>query len=160
MRITIHAVGRMKSGPETDLVTRYLDRASKAGRHLGISAFSIREIGESRRASSDARKDEEAVALIAAIGPTASVVALDEHGEDIPSAAFSALLRSTLDAGFPELCLLVGGPDGHGAASLARASRALRFGKMTWPHQLVRIMLAEQVYRAITILSGHPYHRE
>ncbi|HSO48392.1 MAG TPA: 23S rRNA (pseudouridine(1915)-N(3))-methyltransferase RlmH [Rhizobiaceae bacterium] len=160
MRLQIVAVGRMKSGPETELFARYEDRASKAGRQLGLSAVSRREFAESRLPRAQARRDEEASALLGALSPGAVAIALDERGEDIDSAAFAALLRSHLDGGTSELAFLIGGPDGHGEAALTVARKTIRFGRLTWPHQIVRILLAEQIYRAITILTGHPYHRE
>ncbi len=159
MRITIHAVGRMKSGPERDLAARYLDRAEKAGRSLGLAPVAIRETGESRAARADDRKREEADALLAGLAPDAFVIVLDERGESLSSEEFADLLRSARDRSSPEAALLIGGADGHGEAALARAGRRIALGRMTWPHQIVRILMAEQVYRAITILSGHPYHR-
>jgi 23S rRNA (pseudouridine1915-N3)-methyltransferase len=160
MKLTIIAVGRMKSGPETDLFARYADRAAKAGRHLGISAVACRELAESRNPKTNARRDEEAATMLAALSPGAVGIALDEHGEDIDSPAFAALLRSNLDGGTGDLAFLIGGPDGHGEAVKAAARKTIRFGALTWPHQIVRVLLAEQLYRAVTILSGHPYHRE
>ena len=90
----------------------------------------------------------------------AQLVAFDENGEDVSSSEFAAILRGALDSGMPELAFAIGGPDGHGQDLLERADRTLRLGRLTWPHQLVRVMAAEQIYRAITILSGHPYRRE
>ena len=160
MKLTIIAVGRMKSGPETELFARYGDRTAKAGRQLGISALACRELVESRNPKALARRDEEAAAMIAALSPGAVAIALDEHGEEIDSPAFAALVRSHLDGGTGELAFLIGGPDGHGDAIKAAARKIIRFGRLTWPHQIVRVLLAEQLYRAVTILSGHPYHRE
>jgi 23S rRNA (pseudouridine1915-N3)-methyltransferase len=160
MKLTVIAVGRMKSGPETELFARYADRTAKAGRQLGVTAFNCRELAESRNGKGDARRDEEAAAIMAALAPGAVAIALDENGEDIDSAAFAAMLRAHLDGSVGELAFLVGGPDGHGEAVRKGARRAIRFGRLTWPHQIVRVLLAEQLYRAITILSGHPYHRE
>jgi 23S rRNA (pseudouridine1915-N3)-methyltransferase len=160
MKLTIIAVGRMKSGPETDLFARYADRTAKAGRQLGISALACRELNESRNARSDLRRDEEAGAILSSLSSGAVAIALDEHGDDIDSPAFAALLRAHLDGGTGELAFLIGGPDGHGEAVRKAARKTIRFGKLTWPHQIVRVLLAEQLYRAVTILSGHPYHRE
>jgi 23S rRNA (pseudouridine1915-N3)-methyltransferase len=160
MKLTIIAVGRMKSGPETDLFARYSDRAAKSGRQLGISAFDCRELAESRNTRSDARRDAEAAEIVAALATGAVAIALDEHGEDIDSPGFAALLRAHLDGGTGELAFLIGGPDGHGEAVRKAARKTIRFGRLTWPHQIVRVLLAEQLYRAVTILTGHPYHRE
>ncbi|ODN72538.1 23S rRNA (pseudouridine(1915)-N(3))-methyltransferase RlmH [Methylobrevis pamukkalensis] len=159
MRIVIHAVGRLKAGPERDLVARYLDRAEKAGRAVGFTGVSVREIPESRAAQAAARKDEEAAALLAGLADRSLVIALDERGETPSSEAFAAEIGTARDAGQGELALLIGGADGHGPAVLQRAARRIALGRMTWPHQIVRILVAEQIYRTVTILSGHPYHR-
>ena len=158
MRVVLAAVGRMKSGPERELLDRYVDRAAKQGRALGIAGLDLREIPESRGPRPDDRKTEEAAALLAALGPTAFVVALDEHGATLGSEAFADHLGRRLADG-RDLAILIGGADGHGPAVLMRADLTLAFGAMTWPHQIVRILAAEQIYRATTILAGHPYHR-
>lgn len=159
MQIAILAVGRMKSGPETELLERYVKRATGAGRGLGISRIAIRETPESRSPDASARKQEEATALVAGLAPGSLVIALDETGEDATSREFAAILRRALDEGVSELAFMIGGPDGHGAAIGQVARRSLRLGRLTWPHQIVRVLLTEQIYRAVTILSGHPYHR-
>jgi 23S rRNA (pseudouridine1915-N3)-methyltransferase len=159
MRITIAAVGRLRAGPERELMARFLDRATATGRRLGI-AFAVREIAESRSASAEARKAEEAEAILAIAGTQAMLVALDEGGKNLHSRDFARRLGDWRDADVADVVVAIGGADGHGAAVLTRASLRLAFGAMTWPHQLVRIMAAEQLYRAVTILSGHPYHRD
>ena len=158
MRVTVAAVGRMKSGPERELLDRYLDRAAKQGRALGVSRVEVREITESRGARADDRKAEEAAELLAGLADGAFVVALDERGGQMTSDAFAEMLRARLADG-RDLAVLIGGADGHGPAVAARADLRLAFGAMTWPHQIVRILAAEQIYRATTILAGHPYHR-
>ena len=147
MLITVAAIGKLKAGPERELFARFVERAGDAGRKLGLS-FAVREFPESRAASPAMRKDQEAALLLGSLTPGATLVALDEGGKSFGSRAFS------------DLTLAIGGADGHGAALLEKASLSLAFGPMTWPHQLVRVMLAEQLYRAVTILSGHPYHRD
>jgi 23S rRNA (pseudouridine1915-N3)-methyltransferase len=159
MRIAIHAVGRLKSGPERELADRYVDRAEKSGRILGLTGVSVREVPESRAAQVQARKDEEAAALLADLAPGAMLIALDERGDLPTSERFAAMLGEARDRGTSVAVLLIGGPDGHGASVLSRAGHRISFGRLTWPHQLVRILAAEQVYRAVTILGGHPYHR-
>ncbi len=159
MRILIVAVGRMKSGPERELCERYIDRAAKSGRPLGITSVDIREFGESRAARAVDRQTEEAATILAALPANAVLVALDETGQSPASPAFAAEIAAQRDRGVADLVFAIGGPDGHGDALLARADRRIAFGAMTWPHQIVRVLLAEQVYRATTILSGHPYHR-
>jgi 23S rRNA (pseudouridine1915-N3)-methyltransferase len=159
MRVGIHAVGRLKLGPERELAERYLDRADKAGRAVGITGVSVREVPESRAREALARKDEEAAALLADLAPGTLLIALDERGDLPTSERFAALLAEARDRGTPDAVLLIGGPDGHGAAVLSRSGHRVSFGRLTWPHQIVRILAAEQVYRSIMILSGHPYHR-
>lgn len=160
MRLQILAVGKMKAGPEQDLYARYADRIAKAGRNLHLSGPDLIEISESRHQGVDERKNEEAQQLVSKLDAGAALIMLDEHGKDVSSSDFSALLRSQQESGAGTLAFALGGPDGHGEAIAAAAQRTIRFGSMTWPHQIARIMLVEQLYRAITILSGHPYHRE
>ena len=159
MRVTIVAVGRMKAGPERDLASRYLDRAMAGGKALGLSGFTVTELPESRASSADARKGEEARAIGAALPDRAVIIALDERGKSLSSADFSARIADWRDGGRPSLALLIGGADGLDPDLRGSADLVVSFSAMTWPHQLVRIMAAEQLYRATTILSGHPYHR-
>jgi len=158
MRITIAAVGRMKSGPERELVARYLDRAAGGGKPLALTGFDVIEFGESRASSPASRKSDEAKALRAAL-PQGIVVALDERGKSIGSEAFAGQVGRWRDDGRPAASFVIGGADGLDPAFVQSADLVLSFSPMVWPHQLVRIMLAEQLYRATTILSGHPYHR-
>lgn len=158
MKITIAAIGRLKRGPERDIAERLLGRATIAGRKAGL-AFASRELPEGRADSVRARKDQEAAALLAMVPERAVLVALDEGGETIDSRTFAAKIAEWRDRGVTDMVFAIGGPDGHGNALLERSHIRLAFGAMTWPHQVVRIMLAEQLYRAITILLGHPYHR-
>jgi 23S rRNA (pseudouridine1915-N3)-methyltransferase len=159
MRLSIHAVGRMKQGPERELVARYLDRAVASGKPLGLTGFDIIELTESRAGSAPTRKAEEAKALKSGIGESAIVVALDERGKSISSEAFAKLVARWRDDGRAGAAFVIGGADGLDPAFVAGADLTLSFSPLTWPHQLVRIMLAEQLYRTATILSGHPYHR-
>jgi 23S rRNA (pseudouridine1915-N3)-methyltransferase len=158
MRITIGAVGRMKAGPERELVSRYLDRAAGGGKPLALTGFDVMELSESRAGSSATRKIEEAKALKDAL-PQGIVVALDERGRTLGSPDFAEHLRRWRDDGRPGASFVIGGADGLDPAFVQQADLVLSFSPLTWPHQLVRIMLAEQLYRATTILSGHPYHR-
>lgn len=159
MRITIAAIGRMKQGPERELISRYLERARGSGKPLALTHFDVLEFPESRAGSADARKSDEAATLTAAL-PEGIVVALDEHGKSTSSQAFAAQLGRWRYDGRPAISFVIGGADGLDRNLVARADLVLSFSPLTWPHQLVRIMLAEQLYRATTILSGHPYHRE
>lgn len=159
MRVLLCAIGRLKAGPERDLAERYLDRAAKAGPAIGLTGFDVIELAESRAARADARRDEEAAALVGHLPAGAAVVVLDERGGTLASEAFAERVAKFRDGGRGTLALIIGGPDGHGEALRKRADLLLAFGAMTWPHQLVRIMAAEQLYRAVTLISGHPYHR-
>ncbi len=159
MRIAIAAIGRMKQGPERELVARYLDRAKAAGRPLALTGFEVLEFAESRAATTETRKADEAATLRSAL-PEGICIALDEHGRTMPSAQFATQLARWRDDGRPAVSFIIGGADGLDPAFVREADLTLSFSPLTWPHQLVRIMLAEQLYRATTILSGHPYHRE
>lgn len=159
MKLIVGAVGRLKAGSERDLADRYLERARLATRPLGLSGPEVRELEESRARRPEDRKAEEAKALLALLSPGAKVVALDERGASISSEKFAQVISKARDEGAPALAVLIGGPDGLDEALRARADLTIAFGAMTWPHQLVRVMAAEQIYRAVTILAGHPYHR-
>jgi 23S rRNA (pseudouridine1915-N3)-methyltransferase len=158
MRLVVAAVGRLKRGPEHDLAERYRERAVNSGRTIGIRTVTISEIDESRARRAKDRVAEEAAALKSLFPAGAAVVALDERGESLASDALAQRLRRWRDEG-RDIALIIGGPDGLAPNLLAGADLRLAFGRATWPHQLVRIMLWEQLYRAIAILSGHPYHR-
>lgn len=158
MRITIAAVGRAKAGPERDLTSRYLDRAAQAGRRLGLT-FTVREFTDSRAATAPTRMKQEADAILASLSADDVLVALDRTGTDLGSRAFANRLADWRRDGVANVVFAIGGTDGHGTALMQRAALRLAFGAPTWPHQLARVMLAEQLYRAVTILTGHPYHR-
>ncbi len=158
LRVTLVAIGRLKSGPERELATRYLERAIAAGRSLGLS-FEVHEIDESRARRSEDRKREEAKAVGTCLAPGAAVVTLDESGRALDSADFAGLICAARDSARGTFALIIGGPDGLDPAFRKNADHVVAFGSMTWPHQLVRVMAAEQIYRAVTILAGHPYHR-
>jgi 23S rRNA (pseudouridine1915-N3)-methyltransferase len=160
MRLVIAAVGRLKQGPERDLAGRYRERAAVAGRAIGVRSVDILEFDESRARRAQDRLEEEAVTISRGIPEIAAIIALDSGGEALTSRDLATRLGRWRDEGTPAAAFLIGGADGL-AASLKRGARmCLAFGPATWPHQLVRIMLLEQLYRAVTILSGHPYHRE
>jgi 23S rRNA (pseudouridine1915-N3)-methyltransferase len=160
MRLAILAVGRMKSGPERELYDRYADRISKSGKALHFMGPDLHEIVESRAQDTQKRKSEEATQLVQLAGEGARIIVLDEKGKDLSSQEFSQLLKTEQDMGTTKLAFAIGGPDGHGDELKNVSVRKIRLGAMTWPHQIARILLAEQIYRGITILSGHPYHRE
>lgn len=159
MRIGLFAVGRLKSGPEKDLAARYFDRFAKAGPAVGLEFSRIAEVGESRASNPDTRKREEAGMLQKSLAEGSILILLDERGKALDSEAFAAMLASFRDQGKRDLTIAIGGADGLDPALYDRADMTLCLGKMTWPHQIVRTLIAEQLYRAVTILSGHPYHR-
>jgi 23S rRNA (pseudouridine1915-N3)-methyltransferase len=159
MRLVVAAIGRLKDAPERELAERYRKRAEQVGRRLGFRTTEVVEIRESRAANASKRMIEESIALANVIPEQAATVLLDEHGDSIDSAALAALLRRWRDDGRPAAVFVIGGDDGLAPGLRDKASLRLAFGAATWPHQLVRVMLLEQLYRAMTILSGHPYHR-
>lgn len=159
MDIGLLAVGRLKAGPERELCERYLERARKLGGRMGFRGFTVREIPESRAARSEDRIAQEAEALSALVGEGGRIVGLDEGGDLWSSEKFARSLGHDADTSVPHTTFIIGGPDGLSAGILARADIRLSFGRMTWPHQIARILVSEQLYRAMTILSGHPYHR-
>jgi 23S rRNA (pseudouridine1915-N3)-methyltransferase len=159
MRLIIAAVGRLKDGPDRDLSERYLKRLEAAGRALRFAPIDVIELPESRADNVDVRKTDEAARLIAKLVGVEYVAAMDEHGRSFNSPGFAAMLAKKRDGGTGSLAFVIGGPDGHGHDLLARADTKLTLSPMTLPHGLARIVLAEQLYRATTILTGHPYHR-
>ncbi|MET3599499.1 23S rRNA (pseudouridine(1915)-N(3))-methyltransferase RlmH [Martelella mangrovi] len=159
MQIGIFAVGRLKSGPEKELVARYLDRLKKTGKAQGIDFTRVNEINESRAGNAATRKREEAQALEATLSPETVLVLLDENGKSFDSPGFSEKIATFRDQGKRAMIFAIGGADGLDPALVERADLTINFGAMTWPHQIVRILLAEQLYRAVTLMAGHPYHR-
>ncbi|UHS62505.1 23S rRNA (pseudouridine(1915)-N(3))-methyltransferase RlmH [Agrobacterium vaccinii] len=159
MRISIFAVGRLKSGPEKDLASRYLDRFAKTGPAIGLEFSRVIEVAESRASNAETRKREEAAMLEKHLADGAALILLDERGKALDSPGFADLFGTMRDSGKRDLVIAIGGADGLDPSLYDKASAVLCLGKLTWPHQLVRILIAEQMYRAVTILSGHPYHR-
>jgi 23S rRNA (pseudouridine1915-N3)-methyltransferase len=159
MRIIVAAIGRLKRGPETELSERYRKRAADTGRQLGLRAVEIVEIRESRAADAGKRMLEESIALANVIPQGAAVALLDAGGDNLDSASLASQLAKWRGQDRPAAVFLIGGPDGLAASLRDKAELRLSFGAATWPHQLVRVMLLEQLYRAATILAGHPYHR-
>lgn len=159
VRLLVMAVGRLKAGPERELCARYLDRTAKGARALGLSGPDMIEIAESSARRPEDRMAEEGAALLAALPDGATLLALDPRGEHRSSEEFAAFLAAERDRGVRALALLIGGADGLSEAVRARAPRLIAYGRATFPHQIVRVMLAEQLYRATTILAGHPYHK-
>ena len=155
MRVHLLAVGRLRAGPERDLVDDYTTRFDRSGRPLGLGPLLEVEVEDKKNLG----KAAEADLLTRAIPAGALVVALDERGAVMTSVEFAAQLARWRDDGRQDLALLIGGADGIDPTLREKADAALSFGKMVWPHLLVRVMIAEQLYRAVTILGGGPYHR-
>jgi 23S rRNA (pseudouridine1915-N3)-methyltransferase len=159
MRLVIAAVGKLKNGAERELYARYADRVSASGRAIALGPLELREIIEGKAPSAEARMADEAGRLLAKCKGAGITILLDERGKALTSTDFASLLVKARDRGEAEAAFLLGGPDGHGEATRKAARITLSLGPMTLPHGLARIVLAEQIYRATTIVSGHPYHR-
>ncbi len=151
MRLTIASVGRFRGGPLQDLYSEYAGRIPWE--------LSLKEVEEKKPLKGDKLKAREAELLMKVVPKGATIIALHETGKEYQSVQFAKLLRSYADQGVPDLAFLIGGADGHSAQTLSNADRLLSLGKMTWPHLMVRGLLAEQIYRAHSIQSNHPYHR-
>ena len=158
MRITIIGVGRLKGDAERVLVDRYMERL-KGARSIGLGPVAEKELPEARQATAAERQSFEGQRLLKLAEAADSIVVLDERGEVFTSSAFATWIGSERDRGVKHMAFLLGGPDGHSEAAVAAASLRFSLGPMTLPHGLARAILAEQLYRASTILAGHPYHR-
>jgi 23S rRNA (pseudouridine1915-N3)-methyltransferase len=159
MRITVLAVGSMRGANEAALIEEFVIRAQGMGRGLGFPAVEVIEVSVSKKRDAPSRMAEEAEKLAAKVPPGAHIVMLDARGKGMTSEEFADMLGVLRDAGTKDFCFVIGGPDGLNPLPGKHSGRSLAFGPQTWPHMLVRAMLAEQVYRAMTILAGHPYHR-
>jgi len=159
MRIVLAAVGRQRAGPEREIVERYLERAGRAGRSLGFSGPDLIEVEEGRERDAARRQRAEGQKLLAAVSPESRRIVLDARGRGLTTEELTELMARWRDEGAGTTAFLVGGADGHGEEVRREADLMLSLGAMTWPHLLVRAMLAEQIYRCMTVLAGHPYHR-
>ncbi len=155
MRVHICAVGRLRAGPERDLVDDYLTRFDRTGRSLGLGPVTEHQVEDKKNSGMTA----EATLLERTVPNGAVLIALDERGRQISSPDLAGHLEKWRDAGRGDAAFLIGGADGLAPDLRNRADLTLSFGAMVWPHMLVRVMLAEQLYRAASILSGAPYHR-
>jgi 23S rRNA (pseudouridine1915-N3)-methyltransferase len=155
MRLHLCAVGRLRAGPERDLLDDYLLRCDRTGRPLGLGPVTEHEV-EDKRGGGMAAEGE---LLARALPAGAVLVVLDERGKTLSSPELAAQLAAWRDGGRQDAAFVIGGADGIDPALRSRADLAISFGRMVWPHMLVRVMLAEQLYRATTILAGSPYHR-
>ena len=159
MRLALIAIGRLKAGPERDLFERYFKRIGDIARPLGFKGVSLTELDEGRGPRAADRQGEEAQAILAGVPKGARLILLDERGAALTSAQFAIDIASARDASVSAYVVVIGGADGLAADLRDKANKIVSFGAMTWPHQLARVMAAEQLYRALSILSGHPYHR-
>jgi len=161
MRIMISVIGKLKTvDPRTQLIEEYLIRAKQVGKGLGFSQFGLNVYEAPRGLTGLAGQTKESDLILSNLTQNANLILLDEKGENLSSLAIANQLESKRDQGCSETIFAIGGADGHSQALKQRANKSLSFGKATWPHMLARLMLSEQLYRAMTILSGHPYHRE
>jgi 23S rRNA (pseudouridine1915-N3)-methyltransferase len=156
LRIALIAVGRLRAAPEQALARDYIARAHQAGRALGLSPIEVIEV--EAKAPSDPRT--EAAALYKATPDHGKKILLDERGADLSSRRFAEKLAAWRDGGEPAVTLWIGGADGAAQSLRDQADEKIAFGRWTWPHRLVRVMAAEQIYRAVTILAHSPYHRD
>jgi 23S rRNA (pseudouridine1915-N3)-methyltransferase len=155
MRVHLIAVGRLRAGPERDLVADYFQRFDRTGRPLGLGPVVEHEVEDKKNLGMAA----EAELLTRAVPAGAMLVTLDERGKLMSSPDFAAMLARWRDGGRQDVAFVIGGADGIDPSLRAKADASVSFGAMVWPHMLVRVMIAEQLYRAATILGGGPYHR-
>jgi 23S rRNA (pseudouridine1915-N3)-methyltransferase len=159
MRVVVICIGRLKQGPERELAERYRERFDDIGRKLGFRGLELHEISESRARDAATRMAEEAAAISALLPEKYVLVPLDERGDNVDSASFARHLGRWRDQSVANTIFVIGGADGLSPELQRKAKLRIAFGSATWPHQMVRVMLLEQIYRAATILAGHPYHR-
>ena len=155
MKVHICAVGRLRGGPERDLIDEYVTRFDRTGRALGLGPVELHEVEDKKGGGMAA----EAALLERALPKGALICTLDERGKVMTSPDFANLLGRWRDDGRGDVAFVIGGADGIDPGLRAKADASLSFGKMVWPHMLVRVMLSEQLYRAASILAGSPYHR-
>ena len=160
MRLWVVAVGHAKGTSEGALVEDFITRAQKMGRGMGFPAVTVEELPVSRARDASLRMKEEGERLAERLPDGAHIVLLDAKGKGMTSEDFAEFLGVLRDAGTRDLAFVIGGPDGLGALPGKKSGRSLAFGPQTWPHLLARALLSEQIYRAISILNNHPYHRE
>jgi 23S rRNA (pseudouridine1915-N3)-methyltransferase len=159
MRLTILSVGNARGTQEGALTDDFIHRAAQMGKRLGFQSVTCEEIPVSKARETEKRMVEEAEKLSMRVPDGAHIVMLDAKGKGMTSEDFAEMLGVLRDAGTKDMSFVIGGPDGLAALPGKKSGRSLAFGPQTWPHLMVRAMLSEQIYRALTILAGHPYHR-
>jgi 23S rRNA (pseudouridine1915-N3)-methyltransferase len=159
MKLGIVAIGLLKTGPEKELAAEYEQRIQGVGRNAGLTGFTMQDWAESRAATADLRKAEEAKRLWSAMPSDSLAIVLDERGKALTSLEFAKFIEHQAQSGCRSLYFLIGGPDGHAEETRTKALKIFSFGPMTFPHRLLRVMLLEQIYRSVTIIVNHPYHR-
>ncbi len=159
MRLLVLSVGHARGTQEGVLTDDFVHRAAQMGKRLGFQSVAVEEVAVSKSREISKRMAEEAEKLSARVPDGAHIIMLDAKGKGMTSEDFAEMLGALRDAGTKDLAFVIGGPDGLSPLPGKRAGRSLAFGPQTWPHLLVRAMLSEQIYRALTILAGHPYHR-
>ena len=156
----ILAIGKLASrDPKSVLIDDYQKRIEQTGRQLGLRSCNIKAFEAARGLSGMAAQTQESKTLLAALPHEAVLIGLDERGKSISSEEFAASLGKWRDSGRAHLAFVIGGADGHTEALRQRCEQLWAFGRATWPHMMARVMLCEQLYRSLTILAGHPYHR-
>jgi len=159
MRLTLHCVGKLKLGSEKELAEDYATRINQLARRAGLIGLEQRDLNESKAQETVARQSDESQRLLAGLPDSTALIVFDGRGTPMTTEAFAKLIADHAAKGTPALSFAIGGPDGHDDALRKRAVKVIALGAMTWPHRLVRIMVLEQIYRAITIMVNHPYHR-
>jgi 23S rRNA (pseudouridine1915-N3)-methyltransferase len=159
VRLLILAVGNARGTSEGALTDDFITRAKNMGRRMGVPDVAVEEIAVSKARETPKRMQDEAERLAARVPEGAQVILLDAKGRGMTSEDFAEMIGALRDAGTKNLVFVIGGPDGLGTLQKIRPGRSLAFGPQTWPHLMARAMLSEQLYRALTILAGHPYHR-
>jgi 23S rRNA (pseudouridine1915-N3)-methyltransferase len=160
MRVEITAVGRMKPGPEKDLFDFFSKRFDATGRGVSLGPLTLSEVEEKRNLKRSELAEREGERILGTLSKGAKLVVLDERGRSLESTGFAEKLSAWRDESVPTCAFVIGGAGGLSNAVRERADLKLSFGHQTWPHMLARVMLSEQLYRAATILAGHPYHRD
>lgn len=153
MHITLISIGKLKSGPEKDLVDDYVSRFNKAGPGIGLRSLKLVDL------ASGGGLNAEGERLLSAIPDGARMIRLDEHGPQLRSVKFSSQIATWRDDGQSQLCFLIGGAEGYSEAVRDACPDTMAFGPQTWPHRLVKVMLVEQLYRAVSLQAGLPYHK-